>query len=1206
MKSILTNHLTNMRAKKFSLKMKLLFTVLSLFTFSLAGFAQSFTLSVSNCNAAAQDITFDVNVTNLLSTDLRFSAATLRLQFGANILPATGTNTVSWGYVGNSDFPLSFPNTFPAAGNPTFAYTAASRTCAVNTGTGIYANASCTAPLIGPGQTKKIGRFIIRNSQNFVTDQQVGLTWVTTSGLTLYSACNSVTVGYNADATRTLSPPCSLTTLPSCTSVSSSQTISACDSYVWTVGTGINYTASGTYTSITPITGGCTDTKTLVLTITPSSNNTTTVSACDSYVWNGVTYTTSGIKTGTTTNCVTQLLNLTITPLTTTGSATASICAGQTYVWAANGQSYTTAQTGTTFVSGCNTATLNLTITPLTTTGSATASICAGQTYVWAANGQSYTTAQTGTTFVSGCNTATLNLTINNSTSSSQAVTACDTYTWSVNGVTYTTSGTRTVTGLNAAGCTDTKTLVLTINNSTSSSEAVTACGSYTWSVNGVTYNTSGTYTSTGINTAGCSDTKTLVLTINNSTSSSEAVTACGTYTWSVNGVTYTTSGTRTVTGLNAAGCTDTKTLVLTITPAVNTITTVTQCNSYTWPANGVTYTSSTTATYVSGCNTTTLNLTINTSTITLQPVATNICTTVGSTASISVASTIVSPTYVWQFRVVTALITNPSWITITSANAGAVYSNFTTATLGIARATTALPAIGTQYRVTVAGGACGSVISYTANLTILGVVKPGTIANAASVCTGGDITFTLGAYVGTSVQWQSSFGPGTVAAPAIWSNITGATAFSYTATSVTAASNKSYRAIVTNGPCGNTTATTATKTIIVDPSTVPGTISGGGTVCAGGSGTLILTGHVGTVQWEYSTDGTTYFNAPKASVGQLVPFSTTSVSSIGTSYVVTAISQDLHFRARVTSGACLVLYATPVQFTIGTLASVGTASAAATAPICKETGTTLSLTGVTTGVITWQKRLATATLFTNILNSNVTSIATGNLASTTVFRASVTIGSCSTVLSNDVTVLIVAAPLAKALTSNVTTPTGATTSRLCTSFNVAKTLTVGAGYVGTIQWQHSTLTNTTGFVAIPAATSPSYTINVATAGVANYYRAVFTNSCGAFVNGTAVTLWYTSCSAKAAAPAVLVTAPFSVIAYPNPYTETFNLSVTTLSEERVGVMVYDMTGRLIEQREVNASDVSGLQVGDRYPSGVYNVVVTQGAEVKTLRVIKR
>ena len=78
------------------------------------------------------------------------------------------------------------------------------------------------------------------------------------------------------------------------------------------------------------------------------------------------------------------------------------------------------------------------------------------------------------------------------------------------------------------------------------------------------------------------------------------------------------------------------------------------------------------------------------------------------------------------------------------------------------------------------------------------------------------------------------------------------------------------------------------------------------------------------------------------------------------------------------------------------------------------------------------------------------------------------------------------------------------------------------------------------------------------------------------------------------------------VSAYPNPYSENFNLSLTTSSVEKVGLSVYDMTGKLIEQREVSTTEVSELQVGNNYPSGVYNVIVTQGNEVKTLRVIKR
>jgi hypothetical protein len=161
------------------------------------------------------------------------------------------------------------------------------------------------------------------------------------------------------------------------------------------------------------------------------------------------------------------------------------------------------------------------------------------------------------------------------STTETTVTASCDNYTWSANGQSYSTSGTYTSTGLNAAGCTDTKTLVLTINNSTSESASETACDSYTWTAGtGDTYTASGTYTSTSTNAAGCTHTKTLVLTINNSSSDSASETACDSYTWTAGtGTTYTASGTYTSTGLNAAGCTLTKTLVLTINPCESVVT---------------------------------------------------------------------------------------------------------------------------------------------------------------------------------------------------------------------------------------------------------------------------------------------------------------------------------------------------------------------------------------------------------------------------------------------------------------------------------------------------------------------------------------------------------------------------------------------------------------------------------------------------------
>jgi hypothetical protein len=80
----------------------------------------------------------------------------------------------------------------------------------------------------------------------------------------------------------------------------------------------------------------------------------------------------------------------------------------------------------------------------------------------------------------------------------------------------------------------------------------------------------------------------------------------------------------------------------------------------------------------------------------------------------------------------------------------------------------------------------------------------------------------------------------------------------------------------------------------------------------------------------------------------------------------------------------------------------------------------------------------------------------------------------------------------------------------------------------------------------------------------------------------------------------------FDVVAYPNPYTDSFKLDVVTSSEENVQYKVYDMLGKLIETQEVVATEVYAQELGKNYPSGVYNVIVTQGDQVKTVRVIKR
>jgi len=147
----------------------------------------------------------------------------------------------------------------------------------------------------------------------------------------------------------------------------------------------------------------------------PNTSSTIVIS-CDTYTWNGTTYTTSGAYTYLTTN-----------------------------------------------VDGCDsTATLNLTINNST---SASMSATACDTYTWSVDGTIYTTSGTYTsvsTNAAGCtHVDSLILTINSSSTSSLTITANNSYTW--NGVVYDSSGVYTYTTTNAVGCDSIVTLNLTI-----------------------------------------------------------------------------------------------------------------------------------------------------------------------------------------------------------------------------------------------------------------------------------------------------------------------------------------------------------------------------------------------------------------------------------------------------------------------------------------------------------------------------------------------------------------------------------------------------------------------------------------------------------------------------------------------------------------------------------------------------------------------
>ena len=150
-------------------------------------------------------------------------------------------------------------------------------------------------------------------------------------------------------------------------------------------------------------------------------------------------------------------------------------------------------------------------------------------------------------------------------------------------------------------------------------------------------------------------------------------------------------------------------------------------------------------------------------------------------------------------------------------------------------------------------------------------------------------------------------------------------------------------RSVVTSGDC--TLARSAVKTILVNPTSVGGTATGGGTICSGSNGTLKVAGYVGKIQWQSSADGTNYVNVPTGLATAGTNYTSGSATGTAATYLVTAITADTYFRAKITSGACSEAYSNEVQYRIGTAASLGTLTAT-NETVCKGSGTTLTLSG--------------------------------------------------------------------------------------------------------------------------------------------------------------------------------------------------------------------------------------------------------------------
>ena len=299
-----------------------------------------------------------------------------------------------------------------------------------------------------------------------------------------------------------------------------------------------------------------------------------------------------------------------------------------------------------TATNACGTITSNsivATTKPVSPTTYNPQTICAGQTYT--INGHTYTTAGTYTDAfanVYGCDSSVITqLTVTTAPSSVNPQTICAGALYTINGHAYSTAGTYTDTLQGIHGCDSLVITQLTVTPASGSNNPQTVCAGTTYSFNGHIYSTSGIYADTLQAVNGCDSIVVTQLTVTSAPNSNNPQTICAGETYTFNGHAYSTTGTYVDTFQASGGCDSTVTTQLTVLPAASSSNPQSICLGESYTINGHTY--STTGTYtdvfqaINGCDSTV------TTQLTVQ--ALDISVTQNGTA---LAATQTAATYQW------------------------------------------------------------------------------------------------------------------------------------------------------------------------------------------------------------------------------------------------------------------------------------------------------------------------------------------------------------------------------------------------------------------------------------------------------------------------------------------------------------------------------------------------------------------------------
>lgn len=434
---------------------------------------------------------------------------------------------------------------------------------------------------------------------------------------------------------------------------------------------------------------------------------------------------------------------------------------------------------------------------------------------------------------------------------------------------------------------------------------------------------------------------------------------------------------------------------------------------------------------------------------------------------------------------------------TVTSTGTYTTTSNLTPAT-GAIESITFIPTLASgtanyNTSVTYTSGGCSTTIGTATTVYALPSTPTFTSPPSGSYCIGATVTYTMA--TGQSLYaWNFYNGPSgstTVASLGTDYTVTYGTSNVATVTWLTSGQKTvtgNYSTQVTPN-CQAASPATNTITILTLPTVTLSPLAGQ-TICSTGSFTQLtatVTGDINAPGFSYTWKRVNGSTTTVSTTGNTFTPANAQVASTGYYVIVTYTGAN---------SSCQVNSLTTGPFVVNPAGVGGTVVYTGTNPICGNTAPTVNITLSGSNAITptsasvqWQYSTVNAITgpWNNILGSAGTTTLTpaqiGSLSTTTFIRAVVTNGVCPSVNSASKTINVTPAPVAGSVSPD---------QSIC-SGNPNDLTTTGS--FGTLQWQSSTTSSSSGFSDITGETNTTLlgtTIGAIT--TTTYYRVVATN----------------------------------------------------------------------------------------------------------------